>query len=90
MLDWSKSELDYERKLVDSAVERVRRGECEFLKDESLGCYLERSAHRSLHRLLNRRVLQPNWPLPTQCNYGEVKGRWPNTRPSYVIVLTTC
>lgn len=44
ILDWSKSELDYGRKLVDSAVEGARHGENEFLKDESLGCYLERSA----------------------------------------------
>jgi hypothetical protein len=44
ILDWSKSELDYGRKLVDSAVEGARHGEIEFLKDESLGCYLERSA----------------------------------------------
>ena len=43
-LDWSKSELDYGRKLVDSAVEGARRGESEFLKEESLECYLEKSA----------------------------------------------
>lgn len=43
-LEWSKSEVDYGRKLVDSAMEGVRRGEGEFLKDEPLSCYLERSA----------------------------------------------
>jgi hypothetical protein len=48
MLGWSKSELDYGRKLVDSAVEGARHGESEFLKDESLGCHLERSASRAV------------------------------------------
>lgn len=43
-LEWSKSEVDYGRKLVDSALEGARRGEGEFLKDESLSCYLESSA----------------------------------------------
>jgi len=42
--EWSKSNVAYGRKLVDSAVEGARRGEGEFLKDESLGLHLERSA----------------------------------------------
>jgi len=45
---WSKSEADYGRKLMDSAVEGARRGEEEFLKDESLGRYLEKSALHAL------------------------------------------
>ena len=48
ILKWSKSEVDYGRKLMDSAVEGARRGECEFLKDESLGRYLEKSARHAL------------------------------------------
>jgi hypothetical protein len=44
ILEWSKSEVDYGRRLMDSAVEGARRGEGEFLKDESLGRCLERSA----------------------------------------------
>ena len=43
-LEWSKSEVDYGRKLMDSAVEGARQGEGEFLQDESLDHYLERSA----------------------------------------------
>ena len=43
-MEWSKSELDYGRKLVDSATEGARWGESEFLKDESLSRHLERSA----------------------------------------------
>jgi len=42
--EWSKSNVDYGRKLVDSAVEGAREGEGEFLKDKSLVPYLERSA----------------------------------------------
>jgi hypothetical protein len=49
VLGWSESELDYGRKLVDSAVEGVRRGESEFLKDESLGLFLGKSA---LHAMM--------------------------------------
>jgi hypothetical protein len=44
IVEWSKSEVDYGRKLVDSAVEGARRSEGEFLKDESLRRHLERSA----------------------------------------------
>lgn len=43
-LQWSKSNVAYGRKLVDSAVEGAREGESSVLKDESLGVYLERSA----------------------------------------------
>lgn len=43
-LEWSKSEVDYGRKLMDSAVEGARQGEGEFLQNESLDRYLERSA----------------------------------------------
>ena len=42
--EWSKSNVDYGRKLIDSAVEGARKGESSFLKDESLSQYLERSA----------------------------------------------
>jgi hypothetical protein len=44
ILEWSKSEVDYGRKLMDSAVDGAREGEGEFLQNESLGRYLERSA----------------------------------------------
>ncbi len=44
ILEWSKSEVDYGRKLMDSAVEGARRGEEKFLKDESLGRHMEESA----------------------------------------------
>lgn len=43
IVEWSKSEVDYGRKLVDSAVEGARQGEGKFLKEESLGPYLEKS-----------------------------------------------
>jgi len=43
LMEWSRSNIDYGRKLVDSAVQGARQGESEFLKDESLGPYLERS-----------------------------------------------
>jgi hypothetical protein len=48
ILKWSKSEVDYGRKLVDSAVEGVRSGEGKFLENESLGPYLEKSALNAL------------------------------------------
>jgi len=48
LVQWSKSEVDYGRRLMDSAVEGARRGEGEFLQDESLGCYLEKSAQHAL------------------------------------------
>lgn len=44
ILEWSRSEVDYGRKLMYSAVEGARQGEVDFLHDESLGRYLERSA----------------------------------------------
>jgi len=44
VMEGSKAEADYGRKLMDSAVEGARQSEGEFLKGESLGLYLERSA----------------------------------------------
>ncbi|HEV2401114.1 MAG TPA: hypothetical protein VGS27_29540 [Candidatus Sulfotelmatobacter sp.] len=44
IVEWSKSEVDYGRKLVDSAVAGARDGEGQFLKEESLRHHLERSA----------------------------------------------
>ncbi len=44
VLKWSRSEVDYGRKLMDSAVEGARDGEGKFLKDESLAHHLETSA----------------------------------------------
>jgi len=48
LMEWSKSNVDYGRKLMDSAVEGAREGETDFLRDESLGPYLERSALRAI------------------------------------------
>jgi len=48
ILEWAKSEADYGRKLIDSAMEGARRGEGEFLQNESLGCCLERAALHAL------------------------------------------
>ena len=47
-LDWSKSSVDYGRKLVDSALEGAREGENSFLKKDSLAPYLEQSARHAL------------------------------------------
>jgi len=49
-VEWSKSNLDYGRKLVDSAVEGARAGEDEFLEiqEEALAPYLEESAKHAL------------------------------------------
>ena len=47
-LEWSKSNVDYGRRLMDSAVDGARTGEDELLKDESLAVYLERSAFHAL------------------------------------------
>lgn len=47
-LEWSKSKVDYGRRLMDSAVDGARTGEDELLKDESLAVYLERSALHAL------------------------------------------
>lgn len=44
ILQWSKSEVAYGRKLVDSAVQGARRGEIDFLQGKSLDHLLERSA----------------------------------------------
>jgi len=44
ILEWSKSEVDYGRKLMDSAVDGARQGEDKFLKGESLDRYLEKCA----------------------------------------------
>ena len=48
LTEWSKSNVAYGRKLMDSAVEGAREGESEFLKEEPLGPYLERSALRAI------------------------------------------
>jgi len=45
---WSKSGVDYGRKLVDSALEGAREGEDNFLKEESLVPYLGESARHAL------------------------------------------
>lgn len=42
-LEWSKSSVDYGRRLVDSAVTGARTGEDEFLRDEPLVPYLGES-----------------------------------------------
>jgi len=49
-VEWSKSNLDYGRKLVDSAVEGARAGEEEFLEvqEEALAPYLEESARHAI------------------------------------------
>ena len=44
ILQWSRSEIDYGRKLMDSAVEGARHGEGDYLKNESRGHYLEKAA----------------------------------------------
>ena len=48
VMEWSRSNVDYGRKLVDSALEGARAGEGEFLKEESLGSFLGESARQSL------------------------------------------
>ncbi len=45
---WSKSNVDYGRKLVDSALEGARTGEEEFLKEEPLASYLGEAARQAL------------------------------------------
>lgn len=47
-LEWSRSSVDYGRRLVDSVVEGARTGEDEFLKKEALAPHLERSARQGL------------------------------------------
>ncbi len=46
--EWSKSSVDYGRKLVDSAVDGARVGEDKYLKEEALAPYLGESARRAL------------------------------------------
>lgn len=48
VMEWSKSNVDYGRKLVDSALEGARKGEGEFLKAESLATFLRESARQAL------------------------------------------
>ena len=48
VMEWSKSNVDYGRKLVDSAMEGARTGEGEFLKEESLASFLSESARQAL------------------------------------------
>jgi hypothetical protein len=48
VMEWSRSNVDYGRKLVDSALEGARTGEGEFLKEESLASFLSDSARQSL------------------------------------------
>jgi hypothetical protein len=47
-LEWSKSSVDYGRKLMDSAKEGALSGENEFLKEEPLTPYLGESARQAL------------------------------------------
>ena len=47
-VQWSKSSVDYGRKLVDSAVEGARAGEHEFLQEEPLGPFVSESAQQAL------------------------------------------
>jgi hypothetical protein len=47
-VEWSKSEVDYGRKLVNSAVEGARKGEGEFLQEKPLAPYLSESARQAL------------------------------------------
>jgi len=47
-LEWSKSSVDYGRRLVDSAVEGARTGEDAFLKNEPLVPYLGESLRPAL------------------------------------------
>jgi hypothetical protein len=46
--EWSKSNIDYGRKLLDSGLEGARRGEGEFLQGEPLAPFLEESARHAL------------------------------------------
>jgi hypothetical protein len=48
VVEWSRSNVDYGRKLVDSALEGARTGEGEFLKEESLASFLGESAQQAL------------------------------------------
>ena len=55
-VEWSKSSVDYGRKLVDSAVEGARTGEDEFLKEESLASSSRRVCPAGISAGLHRRV----------------------------------
>ena len=46
--EWSKSNIDYGRKLLDSGLEGARAGEGEYLHGQSLAPFLEESARRAL------------------------------------------
>ena len=48
VMEWSKSNADYGRKLVDSALEGARTGEGEFLKGESVAPFLSKTARQAL------------------------------------------
>ncbi len=48
VMEWSKCNVDYGRKLVDSALEGARAGEGEFLKEKSLASFLGESARQAL------------------------------------------
>ena len=50
LMEWSKSSVDYGRKLVNSAVEGAREGEDEFLdvQEEALAPYLGESARHAI------------------------------------------
>jgi hypothetical protein len=47
-LEWSKANVDYGRKLVNSAIKGAHEGEGEFLKQESLVPYIGESARQAL------------------------------------------
>jgi len=47
-VEWSKSSVDYGRKLVDSALEGAREGEDQFLEQESLAPYISESARHAI------------------------------------------
>lgn len=47
-VQWSRSSVDYGRKLVDSAVEGARTGERKFLEEESIGPFVSESAQQAL------------------------------------------
>jgi len=48
VMEWSKSRVDYGRKLIDSAVEGAREGEGDFLRQRSLEEYLAESTRKAL------------------------------------------
>ena len=48
LTDWSRTSLDYGRKLVNSGLEGAREGEEEFLHGDRLTPFLNDSAHDAL------------------------------------------